>query len=222
FQNTMSAVDGENMKKDERVKEEKDDSPWNDDKSQSDLVRHMDQLNRREDSTVPSEKNVKELTKNVDEDEEKVRQDLGNMDWACCPKVKILLLKKHVAIGELREELLRKQIAVEKSVSFPVVERIGHKKCENVVMGDNIEAAANTVDDEFTVVRVVGKDLHEVHFRVRQEKCSCGKIKREYAVRVGVAVASLRFFFMGREINDEDTPKKLGMKTDDYIDVYKA
>ena len=34
-----------------------------------------------------------------------------------------------------------------------------------------------------------------------------GKLKKSYSERVGVPVASLRFLFDGRRINDEETPK---------------
>ncbi|GMR33033.1 hypothetical protein PMAYCL1PPCAC_03228, partial [Pristionchus mayeri] len=219
FQNTMSAVVGEKVKKDEGVKEDKDNSPWNDDKSQSDLVRRMDELNRKDDSIVLREKNVKELAKKVDE---QWKEELWDIDWVCCPKVKIMLLKKHVKIGELKEQLFLKRMEVEKGVPLSC-HRFGMIRVE-LLMGDIIEASTSTCDrdDVFIILRIVGEDLHEFHFRVRQGKCSCGKIKREYAERVGVPPSSLRFLYMGRHINDEDTPKCLGMKTDDYIDVYQV
>ena len=46
-----------------------------------------------------------------------------------------------------------------------------------------------------------------------------GKLKKSYADRTGVAVASLRFLFDGRRISDEDTPKSLEMEEDDVIEV---
>jgi small ubiquitin-related modifier len=47
------------------------------------------------------------------------------------------------------------------------------------------------------------------------------KLKKSYADRTGVSIASLRFLFDGRRINDEDTPKSLGMEDDDVIEVYQ-
>jgi small ubiquitin-related modifier len=44
-----------------------------------------------------------------------------------------------------------------------------------------------------------------------------GKLKKSYADRTGVAIASLRFLFDGRRINDEDTPKSLGMEDGELL-----
>lgn len=38
-----------------------------------------------------------------------------------------------------------------------------------------------------------------------------GKLKKSYSERVGVPVASLRFLFDGRRINDEETPKAVSI-----------
>lgn len=38
-----------------------------------------------------------------------------------------------------------------------------------------------------------------------------GKLKKSYSERVGVPVASLRFLFDGRRINDEETPKAVSL-----------
>lgn len=38
-----------------------------------------------------------------------------------------------------------------------------------------------------------------------------GKLKKSYSERVGVPVASLRFLFDGRRINDEETPKAVSV-----------
>ena len=47
-----------------------------------------------------------------------------------------------------------------------------------------------------------------------------GKLKKFYSKQVGVPVTSLRFLFDGKRINGEETPKSLGMKQDDKIEVY--
>ena len=50
------------------------------------------------------------------------------------------------------------------------------------------------------------QDSNEIHFRVKMTT-QMGKLKKSYSERVGVPVASLRFLFDGRRINDEETPK---------------
>jgi len=75
-------------------------------------------------------------------------------------------------------------------------------------------------DGEYIKLKVVGQDSNEIHFRVKMTT-NLGKLKRSYAERVGVAVASLRFLFDGRRINDDETPKQLEMENDDVIEVYQ-
>ncbi|KAI6203784.1 hypothetical protein M3Y94_00596400 [Aphelenchoides besseyi] len=82
--------------------------------------------------------------------------------------------------------------------------------------GDNQAAGQG----EYIKLKVVGQDANEVHFRVKYGT-SMGKLKKSYAERTGVAIGSLRFLFDGRRINDEDTPKSLGMEDDDVIEVYQ-
>ena len=48
-----------------------------------------------------------------------------------------------------------------------------------------------------------------------------GKLKKSYSERVGAPIASLRFLFDGKRINDEETPKSLEMEQDDVIEVYQ-
>ena len=75
-------------------------------------------------------------------------------------------------------------------------------------------------EGEYIKLKVVGQDSNEIHFRVKMTT-QLGKLKRSYAERVGVAVASLRFSFDGRRINDDETPKQLEMENDDVIEVYQ-
>jgi len=75
-------------------------------------------------------------------------------------------------------------------------------------------------EGEYIKLKVVGQDSNEIHFRVKMTT-QLGKLKRSYADRVGVSVASLRFLFDGRRINDEETPKQLEMENDDVIEVYQ-
>ncbi|KAI6219196.1 Small ubiquitin-related modifier [Aphelenchoides fujianensis] len=88
---------------------------------------------------------------------------------------------------------------------------------QNATGGGEGQAAGQ---GEYIKLKVVGQDANEVHFRVKYGT-SMGKLKKSYAERTGVTIGSLRFLFDGRRINDEDTPKSLGMEDDDVIEVYQ-
>merc|ERR1711983_460834 len=77
-----------------------------------------------------------------------------------------------------------------------------------------------TENSEYIKLKVVGQDSNEIHFRVKQTTLM-GKLKKSYSERVGVPIASLRFLFDGRRINDDETPKALEMEQDDVIEVYQ-
>ena len=47
------------------------------------------------------------------------------------------------------------------------------------------------------------------------------KLKKSYSERVGAPIASLRFLFDGKRINDDETPKSLEMEQEDVIEVYQ-
>ena len=49
-----------------------------------------------------------------------------------------------------------------------------------------------------------------------------GKIKMMYSERYGILVASIDFFFDGRKIHDNDTPKGLKLEEGDAIEVHKV
>ncbi|KAK0403894.1 hypothetical protein QR680_017181 [Steinernema hermaphroditum] len=93
-------------------------------------------------------------------------------------------------------------------------------QAENAPDAAGDAAAAPAGNAEYIKLKVVGQDANEVHFRVKYGT-SMGKLKKSYADRTGVNVASLRFLFDGRRINDEDTPKTLDMEEDDVIEVYQ-
>jgi small ubiquitin-related modifier len=75
-------------------------------------------------------------------------------------------------------------------------------------------------DSEYIKLKVMGNDANEIHFRVKMST-QMAKLKKSYSERVGVPVASLRFLFDGRRINDDETPKQLEMRNDDLIEVYQ-
>ena len=77
-----------------------------------------------------------------------------------------------------------------------------------------------TENTEYIKLKVVGQDSNEIHYRVRQTTLMA-KLKKSYSERVGVPIASLRFLFDGRRINDDETPKALEMEQDDVIEVYQ-
>ena len=64
------------------------------------------------------------------------------------------------------------------------------------------------------------ENSNEIHFRVKMTT-QMGKLKKSYSDRVGAPIASLRFLFDGKRINDEETPKSLEMEHDDVIEVYQ-
>ena len=73
---------------------------------------------------------------------------------------------------------------------------------------------------EFIKLRVVGSDGSEIHFRVKKTTL-LGKMKVTYSERVGVPFNYVTFFYEGRRINDDETPKQLEMEQDDVIEVYQ-
>ena len=79
---------------------------------------------------------------------------------------------------------------------------------------------AETAETEYIKLKVVGQDSNEIHFRVKMATQMC-KLKKSYSERVGAPIASLRFLFDGKRINDEETPKSLEMEQDDVIEVYQ-
>ena len=47
-----------------------------------------------------------------------------------------------------------------------------------------------------------------------------GKIKKNYAERVGVAAGSIRLIFDGNPVHDTDTPRNLSLEDDDIIEAF--
>ncbi|XP_014242154.1 small ubiquitin-related modifier-like [Cimex lectularius] len=82
------------------------------------------------------------------------------------------------------------------------------------------QATTEKENSDYIKLKVVGNDSNEIHFKVKLTT-QMGKLKKSYSERVGVPIASLRFLFDGRRINDDETPKALDMKNDDLIEVYQ-
>ena len=64
-------------------------------------------------------------------------------------------------------------------------------------------------------LKVIGQDSNEIHFLVKMST-NLGKLKKSYAEKVGVPVSSLKFFFDGRRINDDESPKG-GLILEDFL-----
>ena len=79
---------------------------------------------------------------------------------------------------------------------------------------------ADEAETEYIKLKVVGQDSNEIHFRVKMTT-QMGKLKKSYSEHVGAPIASLRFLFDGKRINDDETPKSLEMEQDDVIEVYQ-
>ena len=75
---------------------------------------------------------------------------------------------------------------------------------------------------EYIRIKVVEEEYNnEMYFSLAMST-EMWKLKKSYAKREDVRVSSLRFFFEGKHIDDEHTPKDLGMTEDDIIEVYQA
>ena len=82
------------------------------------------------------------------------------------------------------------------------------------------EGGVDEGETEYIKLKVVDQDSNEIHFRVKMTT-QMGKLKKSYSERVGAPIASLRFLFDGKRINDDETPKSLEMEQDDVIEVYQ-
>jgi len=93
-------------------------------------------------------------------------------------------------------------------------------KTEAEMKAKMLDKAGADSSTEYIKLKVAGQDSNEVHFRVKQTT-KMGKLKKSYSERVGVPVASLRFLFDDKKINDDETPKQWEMEPDDVIEVYQ-
>ncbi|KAM9627039.1 small ubiquitin-related modifier 1-like [Trichechus inunguis] len=74
--------------------------------------------------------------------------------------------------------------------------------------------------EEYLKLKVIGQDSSEIHFEVKMAT-HLKKLKESYCQRQGVPMNSLSFLFEGQRIADNHTPKELGMKEEDVIEVYQ-
>ena len=80
--------------------------------------------------------------------------------------------------------------------------------------------SADEGETEYIKLKVVGQDSNEIHFRVKMTT-TMAKLKKSYSERVGAPIASLRFLFDGKRINDKETPKSLEMEEGGVIEVFR-
>jgi len=88
------------------------------------------------------------------------------------------------------------------------------------VYQEQIGGRADEGETEYFKLTVVGQESNKIHFTEKMTT-AMGKLKKSYSERVGAPIASLRFLFDGKRINDEETPKSLEMEQDDVIEVYQ-
>ena len=79
---------------------------------------------------------------------------------------------------------------------------------------------ADEAETEYIKLKVVGQDSNEIHFRVKMTT-QMGKLKKSYSERVGAPIASLRFLFDDKRINDDETPKSLEIEQVDVIEAHE-
>ncbi|XP_015375133.1 PREDICTED: small ubiquitin-related modifier-like [Diuraphis noxia] len=87
---------------------------------------------------------------------------------------------------------------------------------ESPKVDDNVTSSGSQIQ-----IRVITCDLtNEVHFRLKTEVAMV-RLKTAYCKKMGHQVDEIRFVFDGHRITDCDTPKSLGMKDNDVIEVYQ-
>jgi len=67
-------------------------------------------------------------------------------------------------------------------------------------------------------LRVVDASGGEVFFKIR-EGTTFARLFKAYCEKKGVAPNSVRFLYDGKRLNEEQTPKSVGMQNDDVIDA---
>ena len=76
-------------------------------------------------------------------------------------------------------------------------------------------------EDNDATLNISVKDVsgNLTQFKIKKET-KLGKVMNAYAQKMGVALDSIRFFFDGRPIDKDSTPKMMEMENDDQIDVF--
>lgn len=67
-------------------------------------------------------------------------------------------------------------------------------------------------------VRVVSQNGNEVQIKMKPTT-EFRRMMKAYCERQGVSQSAVRFLFDGQRVGEEQTPKELGMESDDVIDV---
>ena len=83
--------------------------------------------------------------------------------------------------------------------------------------------SAPQIQFQMIVLKVVRHDDDESKNEIQipiNVRSQFKNLKETYAQRVGIPVISLRFFFNGRRLSDEDTPRGLEMEQGNIIEVF--
>ena len=106
----------------------------------------------------------------------------------------------------------------EELLLYAVIEQARNwTQCVEVLKTTILEMTGN--ESKYIMLRAVGEDGLEVHFGVKKTS-PLGKLKRGYSKSKGVSIVTLRFFFDGYRIGDDDTAEVLGLTENDTIEVY--
>ena len=91
----------------------------------------------------------------------------------------------------------------------------------NAENGERREAGPSRSSEHEGVIKikVKGQEGDEIHYRLFMTT-PFGKVKKNYAERVGVAVGSIRLIFDGFPVSDTDNPRNLSLEDDDLIEAF--
>ena len=79
------------------------------------------------------------------------------------------------------------------------------------VYQEQTRGGADEADTEYIKLKVVEQDSNDIHFRVKMTT-QTSELKKSYSECVGALIASLRFLFDDKRINDDEIPKSLEME----------
>ncbi|KAH9396034.1 Small ubiquitin- modifier 1 [Tyrophagus putrescentiae] len=84
-----------------------------------------------------------------------------------------------------------------------------------------VEADNRAENPDHIVIKVFSHESNrEYYFRVKKTTF-LRKLKKAYSDIIGLPISSLRFFYDGHRIDDEDTPLSLDLEEDDVIQVFQ-
>ena len=84
----------------------------------------------------------------------------------------------------------------------------------------SVEDLGDKKRGEHIKLKITGQDSSEIHFKVKNDDIS-QETQRSNCQRQGIHMNSTRFLFEGQSTGDNHTPKDLGLKGEDVIEVYQ-